>query len=120
MEFKKLLEELNGAKIIQTKCADKWFLDFEEVFEKLDINYANDLNLLDKEVDIDGYSNYRLGIRVYMIEGVEELLGVNVIDELYSEEMDYGDAGHTVEFFEMEAEETITYTKVIVVEGKNK
>ena len=101
--LQELIKKLNSLDIVQKDY--EFESDLPEEYESL---FSN---CVDSELDIDRHRWYETAISVFDTD--LGFLGVRHITLLYSETMDYSDAYHTLEFFEMEPKEVITYKKKI-------
>ena len=101
--MKELIEKLNNLQIHQTKS--EWEDDIPEDIwnEHLEGKYTT----VEYELDVDKHRHYEIATDVLEFENF--ILGVRYISNLYSEESDYGDCYHHLQFFEMEEFATIAY-----------
>lgn len=98
--MKEILEKLNNLKITQES------IDFlEDLPEEIYNKYFQDC--VTERLDIDKHRWYETSISVYKIP--EGLIGVKSITDLFSESSEVADIFHTLQFYEMEEIQTVSY-----------
>lgn len=103
--FDEMLRELNDLKITQTSI--DWLESVPtEIFNK----YFNDtIETVATNLDVDKHRWYELSTSVISL--YNGFLGVRHITDIFSEEMGVEDCSNTLQFFEMEEVEIISYRK---------
>lgn len=106
--MEELIKQLNDLKITQTSI--DWLEDLPDDIWKL--YFEEDLNptAVATGLDIDKRRWYETGVNVYEMNG--EFLGVRFVQDLFSEQSSVSDIYHTLEFFEMEEIQTISYRQI--------
>ena len=101
--MKEIIEKLNNLKIIQKSmdfCEDLPEDVYETYFQKC-VNVG---------LNVDKSRWYEASIDVYKIP--EGFLGVKSVTDTFSESTEVKDIFHTLEFFEMEEIQIVTYKKL--------
>lgn len=100
--MKELVEKLNGLKLLQKS------MDWDENIPVGVYNeYFQDYEEIDSDLDVDKHRWYETSITVIRLP--QGFLGIRSITDLFSERSTVEDCYHTLEFFEMEEVQTITY-----------
>jgi len=102
--MKKLIEQLNALNLTQNSY--KWLED-EDIPQDIYDAFLKDMKEVDSQLDIDKHRWYETSVSVYQIG--DKFLGVESVTDLFSEQMDYSDCRHTLNFFEMEEYSTVSY-----------
>jgi hypothetical protein len=101
--MKELVQELNDLNIVQTSC------DWEEnIPDNIYNKYFKETSEeVDSALDMDKHRWYETSTTVVEING--EFMGINLVTDIFSENMEVSDCGEGISFFEMEAFATISY-----------
>lgn len=104
-KFDSLLKELKELDITQTQ--GDWAENLpEEIWEK---HFKQNFKELSKGLEVDTHRWYELSTTVIKIYG--RYLGIHFITKMFSQIDTYEDACITMQFFEMEEIETISYKR---------
>lgn len=105
-KFDELLKQLNELEIEQEQM--EWSENIpEEIWNE---HFANKCAQLESDLDVDKHRWYETSISV--VEVYDRIMGVKHVSDIFSESMSCKDCGHTLEFFEMEPVNTITYSRI--------
>ena len=102
--IKDLVQKLNDLKITQTR--GEWE---ENIPEDIWYEYFEGKNrtAVKEGLDVDTHRWYETSITVIEFGGA--LLGIEYITNMFSESQDYEDCYHTIQFYEMEEYQTVSY-----------
>ena len=102
--IKDLVQKLNSLKITQTK--GEWE---ENIPEDIWYEYFEGKNrtVVEEGLDVDTHRWYETSITVIEFGGA--FLGIEYITNMFSESQDYEDCYHTIQFYEMEEYQTVSY-----------
>jgi hypothetical protein len=105
-KFDNLLQQLKALEINQ-EHADWAECLPDEIWKE---HFMGNFKELKRGLYVDIRRHYETSIDVLEIYG--RILGIRYITNLYSEQSDYGDCCHIIEFFEMKPITIISYEKI--------
>jgi hypothetical protein len=105
-KFDSLLVELKSLEINQQHSDWAECLP-DEIWKS---HFSGNFEQLDRGLNVDKRRHYETSVDVIEIYG--RILGIRYITNLYSEQSDYGDCCHIIEFFEMKPIQTISYVPI--------
>jgi hypothetical protein len=101
--MKELIQELNNLNIVQTSC--DWEENIpEEIYLKF---FENKSTEVCNELDVGKHRWYETSTTVIAVNN--GFLGINLVTDVFSENMDISDCGEEISFFEMEEFTTTSY-----------
>ncbi|HMT02307.1 MAG TPA: hypothetical protein PKD00_03205 [Burkholderiales bacterium] len=99
---KELVDYLNGLKIKQTSSWD------EDIPEDVWNEYFEDkLKVVESDLYVEKHRWYETSVEIIKIN--DGFIGIESVTDTFSEQQEIRDCYHTLEFFEMEPVQTITY-----------